>query len=250
MDSRGLNLPEKVVRALQSARNAAVLTGAGVSAESGIPTFRGAGGLWNNYRAEDLATPEAFERDPELVWRWYDWRRGIIASKTPNPGHYALAQMEGLFENFTLITQNVDGLHAKAGNRRILELHGNIWRLRCIAEGTVREDHDVPLTQIPPRCQNCGAMERPGIVWFGESLEPRIIGGAFDAARKAELFIVAGTSGVVQPAAGLAGVARKAGAVVIEINLERTPISYNADVTLTGQSGGIESVLNLVETKV
>lgn len=233
------NLSDDVINALRSAGRVAALTGAGVSAESGVPTFRGAEGLWNNYRAEDLATPEAFERDPELVWRWYDWRRSIIAPIKPNPGHHALAEMESLYENFTLITQNVDGLHALAGSSDPVEMHGNIWHTRCVYEGTVRENRDVPLPRIPPRCAGCGAILRPHIVWFGESLEPEKLSRSFEAAQEADLFFVIGTSGVVQPAASLAGLARNNDAVVVEINLEITPLSDIADASLFGPSGKI-----------
>jgi NAD-dependent deacetylase len=227
---------------LASARSIAVLTGAGVSAESGVPTFRGAGGLWKNFRAEELATPEAFDRDPKLVWEWYDWRRGIIADIKPNPGHFAIAKMEKHFHDFLLITQNVDGLHRIAGNTRIAELHGNIWYMRCVKEGRVHEDHDVPLKEIPPKC-SCGALLRPHIVWFGESLESSVYNEAVDACRRCEVLIVAGTSAVVQPAASLAGMAKDSGAFVVEINPEVTPITDMVDISLRGLSGEILPLL-------
>jgi len=228
-----------IISRLKSAKRIAALTGAGVSAESGAPTFRGEEGLWNNYRAEDLATPEAFERDPALVWRWYDWRRNLIAPLKPNPGHNALAMFEKMFENFTLVTQNVDGLHRVAGSENPVEMHGNIWLTRCLRDGTVKENRETPLKEIPPRCSDCGAMVRPHIVWFGESLDPAVISRAFKAAQGAEVFFVIGTSGVVQPAASLAGLAKNNGATVIEINLEPTPLSYQVDATLLGPSGRI-----------
>ena len=164
---------------LRGARRVAVLTGAGISAESGVPTFRGPEGLWRKFRAEDLATPEAFARDPVLVWKWYDWRRGIIAKVAPNPGHVVLAHWEKRFPDFMLITQNVDGLHALAGSRRLLELHGNIWQTRCPDEGRIVENRDVPLSPIPPRCSSCGGVLRPHIVWFGEELDPDILRRGF-----------------------------------------------------------------------
>lgn len=242
-----MELPDNLITALAKAERVCVLTGAGISAESGVPTFRGVGGLWNNYRAEDLATPEAFDRDPALVWRWYDWRRGLVAKSAPNPGHYTLARFANAFKRFTLITQNVDGLHSLAGSLGVVELHGNIWRTRCLKEGTVRENREVPLSRIPPVCPDCGSMVRPHIVWFGESLDPEVLQSAYDAAGRAEVFFVVGTSGVVQPAASLASVAKQAGAVVIEVNVERTPVSHYADFTLLGPSG---EVLPMIEGRL
>ncbi|MBI4667207.1 MAG: NAD-dependent deacylase [Nitrospinae bacterium] len=230
-------LPQEVKEALLNANHVVALTGAGVSAESGVPTFRGAGGLWENHRAEDLATPEAFMRDPALVWRWYDWRRGLIAPLSPNPGHYALARMEKKFKQFTLITQNVDGLHSKAGSAAPIEIHGNIWFARCVQEGTVRENRETPLQVIPPVCPNCGGMERPHIVWFGEQLDQDKLGLALEALENCNALIVAGTSGVVQPAASFAGMARSAGAFVIEVNTERTPVTAMAHATIRAPSG-------------
>src|SRR5579871_3098674 len=202
---------------LRAARSIAVLTGAGVSAESGVPTFRGAGGLWKRHRAESLATPEAFARDPQLVWQWYDWRRSVLAAVKPNPGHYALAQLERRSPQFTLITQNVDGLHELAGSSNILRVHGSIWMLRCLTCGLEEENRRTPLGELPPRCA-CGGMLRPGVVWFGESLPAKVWKAAEAAARSCDLLIVIGTSAVVYPAAGLSHLAKSAGARVIEIN--------------------------------
>jgi len=221
---------------LRTASAVAVLTGAGISAESGIPTFRGAGGLWHQFRAEELATPEAFARDPRLVWEWYDWRRGLIAAAAPNGGHLALAELERRVPAFTLVTQNVDGLHDRAGSRHILKLHGDIWVVRCVACGHQRPDERVPLPELPPRC-DCGALLRPGVVWFGEALPPRVWEAAEEAARDAEVFLVVGTSAVVYPAAGLAWTAKAAGAKVIEVNLEETPFSNQVDCSLRGRAG-------------
>jgi len=223
---------------LQEASSLAILTGAGVSAESGIPTFRGPGGWWRNYKPEELATPEAFSRNPGLVWEWYDWRRQIIATKDPNPAHLAIAQLESHFEQFLLITQNIDGLHQKAGSRKIVELHGNIWRVRCTEEGRVWEDHQVPLPNIPPRCQ-CGALLRPDVVWFGEPLSPTNIDRSIEAVKNSDLLLVIGTSAVVQPAASLPLIAKNTGKQVIEINSERTPISGSVDISLIGKAGEI-----------
>ncbi|MEA3339336.1 MAG: NAD-dependent deacylase [Chloroflexota bacterium] len=202
-----------------------VLTGAGVSAESGVPTFRGAGGLWRNFRPQQLATPDAFRRDPALVWEWYDWRRGLIGACTPNAAHEILAEMETALPDFTLITQNVDGLHLAAGNRNVLELHGNIWRTRCTGCGKVATDHRAPLPEIPPRCPECGGLLRPDVVWFGESLPPGMLETAWAAAARCGLMLVVGTSAVVQPAASLPLAALENGARLVEINPAETPLS-------------------------
>ncbi len=223
---------------LSSARSAAVLTGAGISAESGIPTFRGAGGLWREYRAEDLATPQAFARDPKLVWEWYDWRRGVIARAQPNAGHRALVQLEQRAPEFTLITQNVDGLHDRAGSARILKIHGDIWTLRCSLCGREHEDRRASIPDLPPRCA-CGGIERPGVVWFGEALPADVWRRAEQAASQADVLLVIGTSAVVYPAAGLVAVAKSGGAKVIEINIAETAASAVADVSLRGAAAQI-----------
>lgn len=230
---------EKVVTLLAGARRVAALTGAGISAESGVPTFRGQDGLWKQYRAESLATPEAFERDPGLVWEWYDWRRGLIAPVEPNAGHRVLAGWEGLFGDFAVITQNVDGLHAKAGSHDIVELHGNIWKLRCTREGTVEEIRETPLPRLPPVCPSCGALFRPHVVWFGESLDPVVLDRASGISRSCQVMLVLGTSGVVHPAASLPFAASRAGAKIVEINVEPTPLTPQADHFLPGKSGEI-----------
>lgn len=220
---------------LASARSITVLTGAGISADSGVPTFRGTDGLWRNYRAEDLATPEAFERNPRLVWEWYNWRRELIATKEPNPAHIALAQLETRRREFWLITQNVDGLHRAAGSRRISEIHGNIWMVRCTGCGSVTENRHVPIP-IPPICQACGAVQRPHIVWFGESLDPADLRKCDESLRSCDLLLVIGTSGVVYPAAGFASIAKQAGATVLEVNLDETPQSDLVDLSLHGKA--------------
>jgi len=202
---------------LRDARSIAVLTGAGVSAESGVPTFRGENGLWKQYRAEDLATPAAFERDPKLVWEWYDWRRSLIARADPNPGHYALARAEARARKFTLITQNVDGLHERAGSRNVLRLHGSIWRLRCLECGLEREDRRTPLP--------------------GEMLPADVWREAEAAARSADLFLVIGTSALVYPAAGLASIAKSSGARVVELNIAKSGITGAIDEFVEGRSG-------------
>ena len=233
---------EDIKRAAEMIRNAkriAVLTGAGISSESGVPTFRGKDGLWRQFRAEDLATPEAFSRDPKLVWEWYNWRRGLIGKVEPNPAHRTLAKWETIFPEFALITQNVDGLHVKAGSKNILELHGNIWKLRCTKEGTITENHATPLTDIPPCCPACGEMLRPHVVWFGESLDPDILHRVFALCSHCEVMLVIGTSAFVQPAASLPFYASDAGAKIIEINPEPTPLTSTVNLSLQGKAGEI-----------
>lgn len=220
---------------LKNARSVAALTGAGVSAESGVPTFRGNNGLWKQYRAEDLATPEAFARDPKLVWEWYDWRRGLIARARPNAGHYALAALEQRTPNFALITQNVDDLHDDAGSSKVLKVHGSIWVVRCTGCGKERVDRSTPLREIPPKC-GCGALLRPGVVWFGEALPNDVWRQAEQAAESAEVFLVIGTSALVYPAAGLSAIAKRAGAKVVEINIAETPLSHRIETFLQGSS--------------
>lgn len=212
---------DSVRASLNTRTRIAALTGAGISAASGIPTFRGAAdSLWHDHRPEELATPEAFARDPELVWRWYDWRRGLIAGARPNAAHRALVDLAESVADVVVVTQNVDGLHAAAGSRRVIEFHGSIWRVRCLDCGAEREDRRHPLP-VPPRCDGCGGLLRPGVVWFGEAIDPANLAAADAAARRCDLFLVIGTSGVVYPAAGLAGTARASGAHVLEFNLER-----------------------------
>jgi NAD-dependent deacetylase len=235
---------EEVVEFLAGAGRVAVLTGAGISAESGVPTFRGKDGLWKQHKAETLATPEAFERDPKLVWEWYDWRRGLIAPVEPNAGHRVIAGWERLFGEMAVITQNVDGLHAKAGSQNVVELHGNIWKLRCTREGTVEEVRDNPLPHIPPVCPNCGSFLRPHIVWFGESLDPVVLDRATDLSESCQVMFVIGTSAVVHPAASLPYAAARAGAKIIEVNLEPTSLTPHANFFFPGKAGEILPVLD------
>ncbi len=221
---------------IAKARRVVAFTGAGISVESGIPAFRGPGGLWRTYRAEDLATPEAFARDPKLVWEWYDSRRQNMAKAEPNAGHLALAELERRTPAFLLITQNVDGLHDRAGSRSISKLHGDIWTLRCTVCGHERRDLQVPLPELPPSC-SCGGLERPGVVWFGELLPPGVWSTAEFAASRAEVFLSIGTSAVVHPAAGLIDIANDAGAFTIEINPQETSYSSHVDCSLRGPAG-------------
>lgn len=221
-----------------------VLTGAGISAESGVPTFRGPGGLWRNHRPEDLATPGAFARDPLHSWEWYNWRRGVIATVQPNAGHTALARIEECFPCFTLVTQNVDGLHDRAGSRNILKVHGDIWTLRCTRCARAWRDLRPELPELPPKCE-CGALARPGVVWFGEGLPEDVWQQAVAATRACDVFLLVGTSAVVYPAAGLAEVARSHGAKVVEINIEETPLSGHVDLSWRARAS--EALPMLVE---
>jgi len=220
---------------LAEARAVTVLTGAGISADSGVPTFRGNDGLWRNFRAEDLATPEAFARDPQLVWEWYNWRRELIATKQPNAAHFAIASMEQRLDRFWLITQNVDGLHRLAGSTKLSEIHGNIWMVRCTRCTGVAENREVPIS-ILPSCLSCQGLLRPHIVWFGESLAEEDLHRSYAALESCDVLLIVGTSGVVYPAASFAPVAKAAGAFVIELNLDPTPNSATVDVSLRGRA--------------
>ena len=227
---------------LSTARSVTVLTGAGISADSGVPTFRGADGLWRHYRAEDLATPEAFARDPRLVWEWYNWRRELIATKRPNPAHQAVAAMEQRFTQFWLITQNVDGLHRDAGSQQLSEIHGNIWMVRCTQCRGITENRDVPIA-ILPLCQSCGGLLRPHIVWFGESLAEEDLDRSAAALQSSDVCLIVGTSGMVYPAAGFGAIAKQAGAFIVEINLDATAHSNLADATLQGRARDVVPLL-------
>jgi len=226
---------------LNSADAIAVLTGAGMSADSGIPTFRDAGGLWKQFRPEDLATPAAFARHPELVWEWYHWRRELIAHAKPHAGHLALVELQRRAPGFTLITQNVDGLHQASGSGSVLEVHGSIWKLRCTQCFRSWSDRTVPAQGIP-RCL-CGGLARPGVVWFGESLPPAVWRDAENAAADCDVLLVVGTSGSVHPAAGLVAMAKSAGARTIEVNTDGTVLSPLMDCSLQGSSGEILPLL-------
>jgi NAD-dependent deacetylase len=224
------------------ARRIALLTGAGISAESGVPTFRGGGGTeiwtWRGKPITELSSAELMATDPKLVWEWFDHRRGMLANVEPNAGHLALARWEQRFEKFTLITQNIDGLHQAAGSLNVLELHGNVWRARCMRCGSTFEARESPLPE-PPRCLACGGPARPDVVLFGEFLPEGVFEKAEAAAEKCDLFFVIGTSAVVYPAASLPIAAKQRGARLIEINPERTDISVYADVTVLGKAGEV-----------
>ena len=218
---------------LRTAKSVIVTTGSGISAESGIPTFRGADGLWKKYQAEELATPNAFNANPELVWEWYDWRRQLIGKAEPNPGHEIIAKMEKHYQEFLLITQNVDGLHRKAGSNNMVEIHGNIWRVRCTSEGTITYLEENPIGKLPPICE-CGALLRPDVVWFGEM--PYRMEEIIALTDDCDLFVAIGTSGAVYPAAGFVADARDRGARTLEINLEPSENASLFDESLLGQA--------------
>jgi NAD-dependent deacetylase len=226
-----------VASRLAAATRVTVLTGAGVSVASGVPTFRGPDGLWRRFRPEELATPQAFARDPELVWQWYDWRRGLIAACRPNRAHLVLAAWSRHFPHFTLITQNVDGLHEAALTRHLVCLHGSIWDVKCdrpcAAGAKPWRDDRVPIGERLPRCPHCGSLLRPAVVWFGESLDPAVLERA-NAAADCDVFLAIGTSAVVYPAASLLPAARRRGACTVEINPAVTEASGHVDFPLAG----------------
>lgn len=230
-----LHVPEELVERLRTAQRVTALTGAGASAESGIPTFRDAQtGLWSQYRAEDLATPQAFRRNPRLVWEWYAWRRQLVAQAQPNAAHRALAQLEQFVPHFTLITQNVDGLHQRAGSSRVIELHGNLERVRFFDEDRLVEAWN-DTAEVPPRCPDCGGLLRPDVVWFGEMLRPDVLEHTYAATVACDLFLSIGTSGLVEPAASLPRLAAQHGALVVVINPE--PATMPGAILLRARAG-------------
>jgi NAD-dependent deacetylase len=243
MNQPVFEIPAELADILRGAERLVALTGAGISAESGVPTFREAQtGLWARFRPEELASPAAYHRDPRLVWEWYAWRRELTARAQPNPGHYALVEIERYFPNFVLITQNVDGLHQRAGSIQILELHGNIQRTRCMDEGNLVESwHDSGV--IPPLCPKCGGLLRPDVIWFGENLPADTLQAAWEAAETADVFLSIGTSTLVEPAASLPFTARQYGAVVVEVNPHETPLTHLAAFSLKGPAGLVLPIL-------
>jgi NAD-dependent deacetylase len=227
-----------------------VISGAGVSAASGVPTFRGEDGLWSSFRVEDLATPEAFARDPDLVWKWYAWRRELVSGCKPNRAHEVLAAWSRRrTPKFTLITQNVDGLHERAGTRNVVRFHGSLWELQCwegCAKSPARwREETVPLPQVPPRCPHCRGLARPGVVWFGEPIDPTVLEASL-AALDCDVFFVIGTSGLVYPAAGLADEARRRGAFTVEINPEPTEAEDRFDLAIQAPA---EEVLDRLDVR-
>jgi NAD-dependent deacetylase len=236
------SVTDDLVALFDGASSAAVLTGAGISAESGVPTFRGGGDTevwtWRGRHIADLSSAELMASDPALVWEWFDYRRGMLKSIEPNAGHYALAEWEKRFLPFTLITQNIDDLHRGAGSQNVLELHGNIWRARCLRCASVFEARESPLDKAPT-CFVCSAPARPDVVLFGEYLPEAVFERAEKAAREADLFFVIGTSAVVYPAASLPISAKQSGHTVIEVNPELTDVSLMADYTILGKAGQV-----------
>ena len=234
-----MNFPEQLIHAIQSAQHIAILTGAGISAESGVPTFREAQtGLWAQYDPQALATRHAFRQNPRLVWEWYAWRRELVAQARPNPGHRALVELAQRVPRLTLVTQNVDGLHQQAGSQNVVELHGNINRIKCFDQ-----NHPVAAWEetgeAPPRCPVCGSYLRPDVVWFGESLPAEALHTAVTAAESCDIFFTIGTSAVVEPAASLPVAALRRQIPVVEINPETTPLTAQCDYALAGPAGEI-----------
>jgi len=243
-----IDFPDDFLTILHSARRVAVLTGAGISKESGVPTFRDKDGLWSKYDPQELATVQAFRDNPQLVWEWYLYRRNIIDGVEPNPGHFALVEMERRYDDFTLITQNVDSLHRRAGSQKVLELHGNIARNKCFNCGAPYDGEiSVEDGEIP--CCSCGGRIRPDVVWFGEMLPEQVLNEAFEASSQVELFFSIGTSALVHPAASMPLTAKRNGAYLVEVNLEPTPLTELCDFFVHGPSGEIlpEMVARLSE---
>ena len=245
-----IEFPDDFKGILKNVKKVAILTGAGISAESGVPTFRGEGGIWNKFKPEELATVDAFMSNPKLVWEWYLWRRQIMSEVGPNPAHHALVDMESLYDDFSLITQNVDGLHRVAGSKKIYEVHGNISLNKCLDcsrpyDGEINLDDDKL-----PQCR-CGGKIRPDVVWFGEMLPADVINKAFIASERAELFFSIGTSALVHPAASLPFTAKQSGAYLVEVNLDPTPLSDYADYAIHGPAGEImpEIVEQIIELR-
>jgi NAD-dependent deacetylase len=249
-DSERIDGVRRLALRMAGAARITVVTGAGVSAASGVPTFRGAGGLWRNFRPEELATPEAFARDPRTVWEWYDMRRRSIAAALPNAAHEVISAWSRRFDRFVLVTQNVDGLDEQAGTRGVVRFHGSIWRLRCFDRcgGAPEEweDRRAPLAEIPPRCPSCGGLARPGVVWFGEMIPAEALAATREAL-DCDVCLVVGTSSLVMPAAGLVDEARRRGAWTAEVNLEATPASSRVDLAIAGRA---EEVLPEVDRRL
>ena len=235
----GAPCSERLLARLKDAGRVVVFTGAGISAESGVPTFRGEEGLWKKFRPEELANIDAFMRNPDLVWQWYQHRRDVISSVVPNAGHYAIAAMDARFQSCIVVTQNIDNLHRRAGSRIVHELHGNIERNYCASCSTPATAEEVAQQEAAPRCRKCGGLVRPGVVWFGELLPELEWNAAVAAVEQADLFFAVGTSSVVYPAASLPQIARRSGAYVVEVNIETTDLSPAADEVLLGKAGEI-----------
>lgn len=241
-----MEISDSLRERFRTAERAVVFSGAGVSKESGLDTFRGAGGLWERMRPEELATPQAFRREPAKVWQWYGWRYDTAVGARPNPAHLAFAEWESLFPHCVVVTQNVDGLHRRAGSRNLLEVHGTILDARCERCHRVRDMGEAlaESRQEPPVCA-CGGRFRPNVVWFGENLDQSVLSRAASAAESCDLFVSVGTSSTVYPAAGLIEVAHRAGACFVEVNPEPTPFSDMADLRIAAPAG--EAIPKLTE---
>ncbi len=230
-------IPKELIQKIYEADHVAVLTGAGISAESGVPTFREAQtGLWARYDPQELATPQAFQRNPKLVWEWYTWRRELISQAEPNPGHLALAEVATMVPRFTLITQNIDGLHQRAGSQNVITLHGNLMETKCFANEHPVEDWPES-DEVPPHCPICDSLLRPNVVWFGENLPADALQTAVHAAESCDLFLSIGTSALVHPAASLPLIALENDATIVEVNPQSTPLTRWMDFVLTGAAG-------------
>jgi NAD-dependent deacetylase len=242
-----MRMIEQLAARFQPGTRITVMTGAGVSAASGVPTFRGPDGIWKKYRAESLATPEAFAKDPKLVWEWYDWRRQVLSTKSPNRAHEVLAAWSRRYPHFTLITQNVDGLHERAGTENVIRFHGSIWEVLCWNDCRSSpkrwRDDTVPFREIPPRCPHCDGLIRPGVVWFGEGIDHDVLQRSSQALN-CDLFLTIGTSSIVYPAAQLVHESKRRGAYTVEMNIETTPASGLLDLSLRGPA---EETLDHVE---
>jgi len=230
---------KKAQEIITAAKGITVLTGAGISAESGIPTFRGDDGLWAKYDPEEIDTEDGFKRNPKFVWEWYDGLRETFSKREPNPGHHALSMLERIKRRFTLITQNIDDLHRTAGNANIIELHGNIWWTKCMDCPFIGENRDIPLPEIPPICKSCGGLLRPAVVWFRDNIPLSVIDACLLAIEDSDVMLIVGTSGIVEPAASMGLVAKHTGKTVIEINLEESVHSSKYDLVLLGKAGEI-----------
>lgn len=241
-----MKISARLTDLLHSVDSICVLTGAGISAESGIGTFRGPEGLWAKFKAEELASFDAFIRNPALIWEWYTYRKTVIHQAHPNPAHHALVRMDALIGDFTLVTQNVDNLHTRAGAKNVLELHGNIERSYCIECGTFTSEVVLARKGEVPTCAECGGLLRPDVVWFGELLPQLVLQEAFRAAERSDMFLCVGTSGLVYPAAGLPSVAREQGSYVVEVNTEPTELTHRCSETLTGKAGEILPILTRI----
>ncbi len=234
-----MQFPQEFINRLSNAKSLVFFTGAGISAESGISTFRGKDGIWNKLRPEELANFNAFMKNPDMVWEWYQYRRKIINESAPNPGHIAIAEFEKYFESVKVVTQNVDNLHGRAGSKIIYELHGNIERNFCVDCGTFYNSSDYTFTDQAPKCEKCRGLVRPDVVWFGEMLPQEVFAEAEKSAAWSDICFVVGTSAVVYPAAYIPLTARKNGSYIVEVNIESTELTGYADQSFFGKSGEI-----------